>query len=617
MSLADDPGLDLNLVFATVNGSGSQSANLVLTRALFAMGIPVAPKNVFPSNIEGLPTWFFLRANSQGYLAGRRRADLQVCLNRNTFERDLDRLEDGGVLIYEQAYSAPNLDQKRQIHVYPVPFARLAKESFEDQGLRQYLTNMLYVGVVAELLGMPDSALEQALARQFRNKPKAAGANLAAIRLGRGYFRENLVKSDSLQLRELDGTTGKLLLEGNQAVSLGALMGGCTVFAWYPITPSSSVGEHLGSLADRFRVDPATGERRIAIVQAEDELAAAGMVLGAGWAGARAMTATSGPGISLMAEFVGLGYFAEIPGVFVDIQRVGPSTGLPTRTQQGDLSFAYSLSHGDTRHPILLPADPLECYDFTQQALDLADQLQTPVFVLSDLDLGMNLWMTDPPPYPERPFDRGKVLSAEDLQHLERFERYRDRDGDGVAARTLPGTRHPLAAYFVRGSGHDEAARYTESEAVYPRVMERLRRKLDAGLALLPEPLDYGGGDAEVGILAYGSSHAAVVEAQDQLRALGLATAYQRVRSLPPAPAVADFCTRHRRVYLVEQNRDAQMFHILRSELAPEAALSLSPILHSDGYPLFAADVTRAIAKAEGLSGPLAERRLALSGSRS
>jgi 2-oxoglutarate ferredoxin oxidoreductase subunit alpha len=613
MSLAEESGLDLNLVFATVNGSGSQSANLVLTRALFEMGIPVAPKNVFPSNIEGLPTWFFLRASSAGYRGGRRRADLEVCLNRNTFERDLSRLEAGGVLIYEQAYSAPSLDPGRGIHVYPIPFARLAKESFEDPDLRKYLTNMLYVGVVAEVLGLPDSALELALQRQFRNKPRAAGANRAAIELGRSYFREHLVKRDSLGLRPLDLTSGKLLLEGNQAISLGALMGGCTVFAWYPITPSSSVGEHLSSLADRFRVDPETGERRIAIVQAEDELAAAGMVLGAGWAGARAMTATSGPGISLMAEFVGLGYYAEIPGVFVDIQRVGPSTGLPTRTQQGDLGFAYTLSHGDTRHPILLPADMLECYSFTQLALDLADRLQTPVFVLSDLDLGMNLWMTDPPPYPERPFDRGKVLSADDLERLQRFERYRDQDGDGVAARTLPGTRHPLAAYFVRGSGHDEAARYTESEEVYPRVMDRLRRKLEAGVALLPQPVEGGDSGAEVGILAYGSSHAAVVEARDQLSALGLATAYLRVRSLPVGPAVAEFCARHRRVYVVEQNRDGQLLHILRSELAPEATAGLSSILHSDGFPLFAADLTAAISRAEGLGAGQAERPLAVS----
>ena len=476
---------------------------------------------------------------------------------------------------------------------------------------------MLYVGVVAEVLGIPDSALEAALERQFRSKPKAAKANRAAIELGRGYFRENLVKSDSLRLPPLERTDGKLLLEGNQAVGLGALMGGCTVFAWYPITPSSSVGEHLTSLADRFRVDPVTGERRIAIVQAEDELAAAGMVLGAGWAGARAMTATSGPGLSLMAEFVGLGYYAEIPGVFVDIQRVGPSTGLPTRTMQGDLSFAYTLSHGDTRHPVLLPADVLECYLFTQRALDLADRLQTPVFVLSDLDLGMNLWMTDPPPYPERPLDRGKVLREQDLEQLERFERYRDRDGDGIAARTLPGTRHPLAAYFVRGSGHDEAARYTESEEVYPRIMDRLRRKLDSGVALLPEPRDYGGDDAAVGILAYGSSHAAVVEAREQLEATGLATAYLRIRALPPSKAIADFCSRHRRVYLVEQNRDAQMLHVLRSELAPESTTSLRSILHYDGFPLFAADVTAAIAEAEGMRYPPAAQSLAAAGGRS
>lgn len=599
-TVAEQGSVDLNLVASTVNGSGSQSANLVLTRAVFAMGIPVAPKNLFPSNIEGLPTWFYLRANSAGYRAGRRRADLLVALDRATFQADIARLEPGGVLVFEEAFGAPPVEEGRPpLHLYPVPFGRLAKESVPDPDLRKYLTNMIYVGVVAEILGIPDTALEEALTHQFRTKPKALAANREALALGRDYFRANLTKTDSLHLRPLDRTSGQLLLEGNQTAALGAIMGGCTVLAWYPITPSSSLAEHLIGLADRYRIDPESGERRIATIQAEDELAAAGMVLGAGWAGARAMTTTSGPGISLMAEFVGLGYYAEIPAVFVDIQRVGPSTGLPTRTMQGDVSFAYTLSHGDTRHPVLLPGTVLECYEFLQQAFDLAEQLQTPVFVLSDLDLGMNLWMTDPLPYPEQGFERGKVLHKAELDQMQRFERYRDVDGDGVPWRTLPGTEHPLAAYFTRGSGHDEAARYTESEETYTRVMDRLARKLETGRDRLPAPV-VDGESAEVGILAYGSSHHAVVEARDILKAKGTATEYLRLRALPAAPGVADFVARHSRVYVVDQNRDGQMHQILQVELGPQLAGRLRSVRHYDGLPLFAADVVEAIERQEG-----------------
>ena len=598
MTLAKHGALDLNLVASTVNGSGSQSANLVLTRAIFAMGIPVAPKNLFPSNIEGLPTWFYLRATSAGYRAGRRRADLLVALDRATFAADLARLEPGGVLVYEEAFGPPPSGAGSGPHLYPVPFARLAKASIPDADLRKYLTNIIYVGVVAEILGIPDAALEEALLHQFKSKPKALAANREAITTGREYFRSNLTKTDSLQLAALDQTEGQLLLEGNQTAALGAIMGGCTVLAWYPITPSSSLAEHVIGLADRYRVDHETGERRIATIQAEDELAAAGMVLGAGWAGARAMTTTSGPGISLMAEFIGLGYYAEIPGVFVDVQRVGPSTGLPTRTMQGDILFAYTLSHGDTRHPVLLPGSVLECYQFMQQAFDLAEQLQTPIFVLSDLDLGMNLWMTEPLPYPEYDFDRGKVLHKEQLDQMTRFERYRDVDGDGVPWRTLPGTEHPLAAYFTRGSGHDEAARYTESDETYTRVMDRLARKLETGRERLPAPIVQGG-SADVGILAYGSSHHAVVEAIDILAARGLAIDYLRLRALPVASQVADFVSAHERVYVVDQNRDGQMQQILQIELGPDLAHRLRSVRHYDGMPLFAADLVDQIEPAE------------------
>jgi 2-oxoglutarate ferredoxin oxidoreductase subunit alpha len=529
-----------------------------------------------------------------GYRAGRRRADLLVALNRATFQADMARLEPGGVLVYEEAFGAPQLQEGMPPHLYPVPFGKLAKASVPDPDLRKYLTNIIYVGVVSEILGIPDTALEEAMTHQFRSKPKAIAANREAIAVGRDYFRTNLTKTDPLRLRPLDRTSGQLLLEGNQTAALGAIMGGCTVLAWYPITPSSSLAEHLIALSDRYRIDTETGARRIATIQAEDELAAAGMVLGAGWAGARAMTTTSGPGISLMAEFVGLGYYAEIPGVFVDIQRVGPSTGLPTRTMQGDVSFAYTLSHGDTRHPVLLPGTVLECYEFLAHAFDLAEQLQTPVFVLSDLDLGMNLWMTDPLPYPEQGFDRGKVLHKEDLDHMVRFERYRDVDGDGVPWRTLPGTEHPLAAYFTRGSGHDEAARYTESDEAYTRVMDRLARKLETGQEKLPSPV-IDDGSAEVGVIAYGSSHHAMVEARDILRAAGIPTDYLRVRALPIASEVADFVAHHSRVYVVDQNRDGQMHQILQVELGGHLADQLLSVRHYDGLPLFAADLVQAI----------------------
>ncbi|MGH7610585.1 MAG: 2-oxoacid:acceptor oxidoreductase subunit alpha [Candidatus Dormibacteria bacterium] len=604
---AESEGLvDLNLVASTVNGSGSQSANLTLTRAIFAMGIPVAPKNLFPSNIEGLPTWFYLRANTAGYHSGRRRADLLVALNRSTFAEDLDKLLPGGVLVFEEAFGEPQLRDGQSQHLYPVPFARLAKESAADPDLRKYLTNMIYVGVLAEILGIPGWAVQQALERQFPAKPKAIPRNLEAVELGRSYLRENLQRTDHLHLPVREPLIDALLVEGNQAAALGALMGGCTVLAWYPITPSSSLAEHLIALADRYRVDPETGERRMATIQAEDELAAAGMVLGAGWAGARAMTTTSGPGISLMAEFVGLGYYAEVPGVFIDIQRVGPSTGLPTRTMQGDLTFAYTLSHGDTRHPVLLPGSVGECYELVRQAFDLADRLQTPVFVLSDLDLGMNLWMSEPLPYPEEAFARGKVLRREDLERLGRFERYRDVDGDAIPWRTLPGTEHPLAAYFTRGSGHDEAARYTESGEAYQRVMDRLGRKLESGRAWLPEPVVQESG-SEVGVIAFGSSDAAVQEARDQLATIGLSCDYLRLRALPVAGSAAEFAARHARTYVVEQNRDGQLAQILALELGAELAGRLRSVRHYDGLPLFAEEVVAGIAAQEGRTVTAAE----------
>src|SRR6266699_5580130 len=480
---------NLTIQAATVNGSGSQTANLVLTRAIFHMGIPVAPKNVFPSNIEGLPTWYQLRITPQGHMARSDRVDILVAFNAATWREDLKTVRPGGVVIHEESYSTA--DARTDVVYYSVPFAKLAKAKIASDTLRKQLANMIYVGVVAGVLGIPWESLEHGVKRQFLAKPKAVQVNLDAMKVGLDYYQDSFSKQDAYRLEPMTCVVeGKVVVEGNQAAALGALMGGVTVAAWYPITPSSSLCENLIAYSERFRVDPKTGERRIAVVQAEDELAAVGMAIGAGWAGARSMTSTSGPGISLMAEFAGLAYYAEVPVVIFDIQRIGPSTGLPTRTAQSDLGFVYTLSHGDTKHLVLLPGTVEECYELAQQAFDLADRFQTPVFVLSDLDLGMNLWMTPRFEYPERPYDRGKVLSAEDLERLHGdWGRYKDVDGDGVTYRTLPGTDHAAAGFFTRGSGHDENARYTEGADAYARNMDRLVRKLETARHALPAPV--------------------------------------------------------------------------------------------------------------------------------
>jgi 2-oxoglutarate ferredoxin oxidoreductase subunit alpha len=577
---------DLTIRAATVNGSGSQSANLVLTNAIFRLGIPVAPKNVFPSNIEGLPTWFDVRCSPQGYRCRSRDIDVLVALNPATWQADVTDVKQGGIIVHEAAYPVAGTAQRDDVTYYPVPFAKIAKEHVSDGAMRKYLTNMLYVGVLAHLLQIPADALEEALRAQFKRKPKAVETNMDAIRIGMEYAASNLTKSDPYRLERMSGKTeGLILVDGNNAAALGCVMGGCTVAAWYPITPSSSLCESFIAYCERFRVDAETGTRRAAIVQAEDELAAIGMVFGATWAGARAMTSTSGPGLSLMAEFAGLGYYAELPGVIFDVQRAGPSTGLPTRTLQGDVQFAYTLSHGDTKHIVLLPGTVVEAYEFAMQAFDLADRFQTPVFVLSDLDLGMNLWMTPPLQYPEKPFDRGKVLSADDLAKVESWGRYKDVEGDGIPYRTVPGTEHPLAAYFTRGSGHDENAHYSENPDVFRRNLDRLTRKHDAARGAVPQPVADESGHA-IGIVAYGTTHHAVVEARDKLRDAGVETDYLRVRALPFAAEVAAFIQRHERVYVVEQNRDGQLLGLLRSELPAHLISRLQSVRHYNGVPI-------------------------------
>jgi 2-oxoglutarate ferredoxin oxidoreductase subunit alpha len=592
---------DLTIQAATVNGSGSQTANLVLTRAIFHMGIPVAPKNVFPSNIEGLPTWYQLRVTPQGHMARRDQVDILIAFNVATWHQDLRTVRPGGVVVHEEAFSTA--DARTDVTYYPVPFSKLAKSKIQNDTLRKQLANMIYVGVVAGLLGIPWEALDHAVKRQFLSKPKAVQVNLDAIKVGFDYWQDTFSKQDPYRLEPMTGVVdGKVLVEGNQAAALGALMGGVTVAAWYPITPSSSLCENLIAYSDRFRVDPKTGEKLIAVVQAEDELAALGMAIGAGWAGARAMTSTSGPGISLMAEFAGLGYYAEVPVVIFDIQRIGPSTGLPTRTSQADIGFAYTLSHGDTKHLVLLPGTVEECYEFARDAFDYADRFQTPVFVLSDLDLGMNLWMTPEFKYPEKPFDRGKVLTKADLERLAgEWARYRDADGDGVPYRTLPGTDHPAAGYFTRGSGHDEHARYTESAEAYAANMDRLLRKLETARAALPAPVIDETSKSPIGLIAFGSTHAAVVEARQALAAERRPVDYMRVRALPLSKQVEEFVSRHERVYVVEQNRDGQVYDLIRLALPPALVGRLRSIRHYDGQPIPADAIIEPLLESEAV----------------
>ncbi|HUY82693.1 MAG TPA: 2-oxoacid:acceptor oxidoreductase subunit alpha [Acidobacteriaceae bacterium] len=588
---------DFSIQVATVNGSGSQSANSVLLRSIFAMGVPVSGKNLFPSNIAGLPTWYTIRASKHGYVARKQEIDILVAMNAETAKDDILALPPGSVAIYEDA---ADLKQYRDdVACYPVPFDKITAAVCSEAKLRKLVKNMIYVGVVAQLIALDLKVVEESVRRQFAKKPKAADLNWAAIEAGYNYAAESLTKHDPYRLERMHATEGKIIIDGNSAVALGAMFAGVTVVTWYPITPSSSVVEQLISYLKKYRVEP-DGKATFAVVQAEDELAAIGMVLGAGWAGARSMTATSGPGISLMAEFAGLGYFSELPGVIFDVQRVGPSTGLPTRTSQADLlSLAY-LSHGDTKHVVLLPASVKECFEMAIAAFDLTERLQTPVFVASDLDLGMNNWMSDPFDYPEKPLDRGKVLTAEDLTRLGGFARYKDVDGDAIPYRTLPGTDHPQAAYFTRGSGHNEKAQYSEKPEDYQNLMERLDRKFQTARTLVPKPQIVQNGKSKVGIIAFGTSDYAVLESRDQLmKQYGIETDYLRIRAFPFNAEIHDFVASHDRIYIVEQNRDAQMMTLLKLDLPAQQTTKLRSILHFNGLPIDARSVTEAFAQQE------------------
>jgi len=589
---------DMSIQVATVNGSGSQSSNTVLLRSIFQMGVPISGKNLFPSNIAGLPTWFTIRANKDGYIARKKEIDLLIAMNAETAQDDVKTLTAGAAVLYDEPLALDKL--RDDLIFYAVPYDKLSATVGADAKLRKLIKNMIYVGVAAQLLEIDYAEVEKAIRKQFAKKAKAAMLNLAAAKAGHDYAVANLKKRDPFYIQRMDKTKGKIIVDGNSAAALGCMFAGCTVVTWYPITPSSSLVETMIDYMKEHRLGP-DGKATFAIVQAEDELAAIGMVIGAAWAGARAMTATAGPGISLMAEFTGLAYFVEIPAVIWDIQRVGPSTGLPTRTSQGDVLSTAFLSHGDTKHIMLFPNSVGECFSMAQEAFDLAEHFQTPVFVMSDLDLGMNNWMSDPFTYPEKPMDRGKVLTKEDIEKAGSFARYKDIDGDGIGYRTLPGTEHPAAAYFARGSGHNERAQYSERPDDFERNMERLNKKFETARSFVPRPEVVANAKAKVGIIAYGTTHWAITESRDQLvEEHKLQTDYLRVRSYPFTREIHEFIEGHERIYVVEQNRDGQMASLLKLDIKPELTPRLRSICHIHGLPIDARSVTDELMMMEG-----------------
>jgi 2-oxoglutarate ferredoxin oxidoreductase subunit alpha len=590
---------DFNIQVATVNGSGSQTANLVLLRAIFQMGVPVSGKNLFPSNIAGLPTWYTVRVSQQGYVARREAIDILVAMNPESAREDVLKLASGAIVVYDETLNLKSL--RDDLVCYPVPFDKLVARVCPDAKLRKLVRNMIYDGVLARLLSIDMAEIEKSLRKQFKKKPKAADLNFNAAKAGYEFAEAHLTKADPYEVERTNLTTGKIIIDGNSAAALGCLFAGVTVVSWYPITPSSSLCESLIDYLRKYRIDQETGKATFAVVQAEDELAALGIAIGAGWTGARAMTSTSGPGISLMAEFAGFAYYAEIPVVVFDIQRVGPSTGLPTRTSQSDILFTAFLSHGDTQHLLLLPCSVEECFQFSMEAFNLSEEFQTPVFVMSDLDLGMNNWMSDPFVYPSHPFRRGKVLSSQDLERVKEFARYRDQDGDGIAYRTLPGNTHPKGVYFTRGSGHNEWAKYTERPDDYVKNMDRLARKYDTARDRMPSPIIDQNPKANIGLIAYGSSHWAVVECRDRLLVEHkVETSYLRLRAVPFNEDLQRFIERHDRIYVIDQNRDGQMCSLIRLDAEAELGMKLRSVRHYNGLPISASSVLDQILSQEG-----------------
>ncbi len=588
---------DVSIQVATVNGSGSQTANLVLLRSILLSGVPVSGKNMFPSNIAGLPTWFTIRASKRGYIARKKEVDFLVAMNPETAKEDVMTLDPGAAVVYDEPLKLNAL--RSDLIFYPVPFDKLVAPVCPDAKLRRLVRNMIYDGILAKILDIDLSLMDKALNKQLGKKAKALTLNGAALRAGFDYAEANFTKQDPFYIEKMNETAGKILIEGNAAAAIGCMLAGVTVVAWYPITPSSSLCESLIAYMKKYRVDKATGKATFAIVQAEDEIASIGMVIGASWAGARAMTATAGPGVSLMSEFTGLAYYAETPAVVFDVQRVGPSTGLPTRTAQGDLLSTAFLSHGDTKHVMLLPASVGETYEMAQEAFDVAERLQTPVFVMMDLDLGMNYWTSDPFTYPDKPINRGKLLTPEVLKRIGEWGRYTDVDGDAIAYRTIPGDGMP--ASFTRGSGHNARGQYSERPDDYVANVDRLARKFETARKLVPKPAVEIDPQANVGFIAYGTSNDAAQESRDQLREeTDVKTSYLRLRAYPFTDEVTQFIDAHDRVYVIEQNRDAQLLTLMRVEFTPARIAKLRSVLHYNGLPIDARSITDDVLSQEG-----------------
>jgi 2-oxoglutarate/2-oxoacid ferredoxin oxidoreductase subunit alpha len=589
---------DFSIQVATVNGSGSQTANLVLLRSILLMGVPVSGKNMFPSNIAGLPTWYTIRASKRGYVGRKKEVDFLVAMNAETAKEDVLTLDPGAAVVYDEPLKLNAL--RTDLTFYPVPFDKLVGPVCPDAKLRRLVRNMIYDGILAKLLGIDMPLMEKALNKQLGKKGKAVALNQGALKAGWDYAAANFTKQDPYWIETMNETAGKILIEGNAAAAIGCMMAGVTVVAWYPITPSSSLCESLISYMKKYRVDKETGKATFAIVQAEDEIASLGMVIGASWAGARAMTATAGPGISLMSEFTGLAYYAEAPAVIFDVQRVGPSTGLPTRTAQGDLLSTAFLSHGDTKHIMIIPSSVEECYTMAQEAFDLAEHFQTPVFVMMDLDLGMNNWMSDGFKYPNKPLNRGKLLTEDALKRIGEWGRYKDVDGDGIPYRTIPGDGMPV--YFARGSGHNAKGQYSERPDDYVDNMDRLWRKFETARKFVPKPVIDRNSKAKIGLIGYGTSHYATEESRDQLREeTNVETSYFRLRAYPFTDELIAFIDAHERLYVIEQNRDAQLLQLMKLELTPERVAKLRSVLHYNGLPIDARSITDDVLAQEGL----------------
>ncbi len=597
---------DFVIRFANVNGSGSASANLLFARSVMRMGVPIAPRNIFPSNIQGLPTWYEVRVTEAGHLGARGGLDMMVAMNPQTWDKDIASIDPGGYLFYDSSRPMPPSKFRDDIVVLGMPLTDIVNRTYTDPRQRQLFKNIIYVGALAALLDIAIEEVEKLIGEQFKGKDKLIAPNLKALHIGYDYARDHFACPIGLRVRRADRIGDRIFVEGNAAAGLGAVYGGATVCAWYPITPSTSLAEAFENYCKRLRVDPETGEKRYAIVQAEDELASIGMVVGAAWNGARAFTATSGPGISLMQEFLGLAYFAEIPAVIFDVQRGGPSTGMPTRTQQSDLLISAYAAHGDTKHVLLFPRDPGEAFEFGALSFDLADRLQTPIFVMLDLDIGMNQHLCPPFAWDDaRVLDRGKVMTAEELESGRDFGRYLDVDGDGIPFRTYPGTHPTRGSFFTRGSTRDRYARYTEEGAPYVDNMERLLRKFDTAKTIVPPAiLAKAARPTRLGIIHYGSTGPAMDEALGLLAAKGVHVDALRIRSFPFGPEVTDFIAGHDLVFVVEQNRDAQMRTLLMVECGIDPA-QLVPVLHFDGTPITARFIAKAIAeKATSIKPP-------------